>query len=163
MSFFETMAVVQAVILFLGLGGTAYSLHRQHIENKRISTLNLIIHQRSDDKLNEAIDIVGKLARQKKDFSDLSENFKDLESENSRAILRVLNFREFVSVGINQGIIDEKAYKQAYYSVMLRDWKYLRNTIYAIRDCQTGSKTSFQDFEKLITRWEKKPLKKCVK
>lgn len=60
------MTVIQPVILFLGLGGgTAYTLHKQHIENKHISTLNLIIYYRSDDKLNSVIDMVGKLVRHK--------------------------------------------------------------------------------------------------
>ena len=63
--FLEVMAVIQAVILFFYLGGSVYTLHKQHIENKHISTLNLIIYQRSNDKLNSVIDIVGKLARHK--------------------------------------------------------------------------------------------------
>ena len=49
----------------------------------------------------------------------------DLESSESKDIIEVLNFREFVSVGINTGIIDEKVYKRAYCSVMIRDWKLL--------------------------------------
>ena len=125
-----------------------------------MATMQLIIHQRSDERLNDAVDLMGKLARAQKDFSDLSIYFHDLESIESRAIINVLNFREFVSVGINSGILDEETYKRSYYSLMLRDWKNLRKTIEAIRTSRNGSPTNFQEFEKLVYRWEQKPIRK---
>lgn len=153
------MAALQAVILFLGLGATFLTLRAQKADSKNMATLNLIIHQRGDDQLNEAIAKMNRLLDEKTEFADLSHFFDDPYSEECRAILKVLNFREFVAVGINQGIIDEKTYKQAFYTIVVNDWHNLENTIKAIRKCKKGKPTLFQDFEKLAKRWEKHPLK----
>lgn len=156
------LTVIQTVILFVGLAATFFTLHRHHKDSKALATINLIIHQRSNDKLNKAIDLMSKLANKKTDFSDLSEYFKNKDSEECNALRTVLNFREFVAVGINNDSIDEHIYKDAYYSTVLRDWKYLKNTIYAIRESSTGFSTAFQEFEKLVLRWQKHPLKKKI-
>ena len=158
LNFSDIMTAIQAVILFLGLGATVFTLFLQNKANKRLATLNLIIHQRSDEKLNNAIDLVFKLATESTDFDDLSKYLINKDSEERNAILKVLNYREFVAVGINSGIIDEKAYKQAYYSVTIRDWNILQKTIISIRN-NRKSQTLFQDFEFLVRKWKKKPLK----
>lgn len=143
--------MIQEIILALGLGATVFTLVFNHKENKRQSTLDLIIHQRSNDKLNNAVNHVVSLAR---NLNNNSNSIKD--------IIEVLNFREFVSVGINTGIIDEKVYKRAYCSVMIRDWKLLKSTIFSIREKQ-NKQTLFQDFEILAKRWEKSPLKEKIR
>ena len=56
-------------------------------------------------------------------FSDLSKHLENFDSAERQAILMVLNYREFVAVGINTGVIDEETYKRAYYNLMLRDWQ----------------------------------------
>ena len=85
-----------------------------------------------------------------------------LKPIRAKDIIEVLNFREFVSVGINTGIIGEKVYKRAYCSVMIRDWKLLKSTIFSIREKQ-NKQTLFQDFEILAKRWEKSPLKEKIR
>ena len=100
--------MIQEIILALGLGATVFTLVFNHKENKRQSTLDLIIHQRSNDKLNNAVNHVVSLARNLNNNSnsikDLVSFMADLESSESKDIIEVLNFREFVSVGINTGI-----------------------------------------------------------
>ena len=158
--------MIQEIILALGLGATVFTLVFNHKENKRQSTLDLIIHQRSNDKLNNAVNHVVSLARNLNNNSnsikDLVRFMADLESSESKDIIEVLNFREFVSVGINTGIIGEKVYKRAYCSVMIRDWKLLKSTIFSIREKQ-NKQTLFQDFEILAKRWEKSPLKEKIR
>lgn len=158
--------MIQEIILALGLGATVFTLVFNHKENKRQSTLDLIIHQRSNDKLNNAVNHVVSLARNLNNNSnsikDLVSFMADLESSESKDIIEVLNFKEFVSVGINTGIIDEKVYKRAYCSVMIRDWKLLKSTIFSIREKQ-NKQTLFQDFEILAKRWEKSPLKEKIR
>ena len=148
--------MIQEIILALGLGATVFTLVFNHKENKRQSTLDLIIHQRSNDKLNNAVN------NNSNSIKDLVSFMADLESSESKDIIEVLNFREFVSVGINTGIIDEKVYKRAYCSVMIRDWKLLKSTIFSIREKQ-NKQTLFQDFEILAKRWEKSPLKEKIR
>lgn len=124
-----------------------------------MSTIDLILRQRANNDLNQAIDMVYKLV-QGQDFPNLHEYLdKDKHPNERKAILTLLNYREFVAVGINTGIIDEEIYKRSYYNIVLRDWKLMQKTIETIRNSSKGSPTNFQDFEMLVKRWEKKPLK----
>ena len=107
MTFQDMMAAVQAVILFLGLGATVYTLRFNRKDSMRRSTLDLIIHQRSDEDLNKAMSKVNDLISEKGVYEDLSSYFQNRHSEEAQAILKVLNFREFVAVGINLRVIDE--------------------------------------------------------
>ena len=157
-TFQDYISIVNAVILFLGLGFTALTIWNNRKDNKRTATLELILHQRSNKDLNRAIDLMAKLAREQSEFADLSKYLENKESKERNAIIMVLNYREFVSVGINTGVIDEKTYKRAYYNLMLRDWQYLENTVNAIRKSPLGQATNFQDFEKLVKRWKENPL-----
>lgn len=162
-TFQDYMTAVQAVILFLGLGLTVWTLRSQKKDAKNLATLNLIIHQRNDSKFNDASNLLTELIKNKNTYSDLSSYLNDSKSKEAEAILTVLNFREFVSVGINNGIIDEKTYKNAFCSVFVRDWNNLENTIKALRKSNNNKNTLFQDFEVLAKKWIKQPLKVKVK
>lgn len=158
----EIILIVQAVILFLGLGITALTIWSNRQDNRKQATLQLILHQRANKELNQAIDLMAKLAREQQkqnEFADLSSFLDKFETPEREAILMVLNYREFVAVGINTGVIHEEIYKRAYYNLMLRDWRYLANTVNAIRNSPTGKPTNFKDFEMLAKRWQKKKLK----
>lgn len=158
----QIILIIQAVILFLGLGITALTIWSNRQDNRKQATLQLILHQRSNKELNSAIDLMAKLAREKKkqnEFSDLSSYLENFDSPEREAILMVLNYREFVAVGINTGVIHEETYKRAYYNLMLRDWQYLANTVNSVRNSPNGKSTNFKDFELLAKRWKKKPLK----
>lgn len=163
----DYLLILQSVILTLGLGITVFSIKCSRNDNKNMSTVDLILRQRFNDDLNHAIEIVSDLVKktEKEDeFPSLLKYFnKDDYPEERKAILTLLNFREFVAVGINTGIINEEIYRRSYNNIMLRDWNYLQNTIYAIRTSKKGQSTNFQDFEMLVDRWKKKPLKKLKK
>lgn len=156
----DWLLILQAVILFSGLGFTALSIRNTRQDNRRRATVDLILHQRNNQELNEAIECVSNLA-QGDDFPSLHHYLdKQKHPVERKAILTVLNYREFVSVGINTGIIDEEIYKRSYYNIVLRDWKLLNKTIESIRNSPKGQKTNFQDFEKPACRWEDNPLRK---
>ena len=155
----QAILVAQALILFIGLGLTLWSIRNNRLDNKRQSTVDLILHQRSNRELNDAVDLVAVLV-EKHEFPDLSPYLDKVKFPSERkAILDVLNYREFVAVGINTEIIDEEIYKRAFYNIVVRDWKNLEKTIHSIRCSAKGSTTNFQDFEALIRKWEAKPLK----
>lgn len=159
-TFAEWILIIQAVILFFGLGFTALSIRNSRQDNRRRATVDLILHQRNNKELNQALECISDLVKAE-DFPSLHQYLdKDKYPNERKSILDVLNYREFVSVGINTGIIDEEIYKRSYYNIVLRDWKHLNKTIDAIRDSSKGHKTNFQEFEKLARRWERKPLKK---
>lgn len=157
----EWLLIVQAVILCFGLGFTALSIRNTRQDNRRRATVDLILHQRNNQELNNAIECVSNLV-QGDDFPSLHTYLdKQKHPLERKAILAVLNYREFVAVGINTGIIDEEIYKRSYYNIILRDWKLLNKTIESIRNSPKGHKTNFQDFEILVCRWEANPLNKA--
>ena len=161
----ENIAVIEAAILLIGVFLTIRTLKAHKQESKNLATLNLIIHQRSDEKFNKSLDLLTDLIKKQQGnaYMDLSSYLlADKKSEEAKAIFEVLNFREFVAVGINSGIIDEKTYKRAYCSVFVRDWENLKHTVEAVRK-DLGKDTMFQDFEKLATKWKNKPLKNINK
>lgn len=156
----QLILFAQALILIVGLGLTSWSIRNNRLDNKRRATVDLILHQRSNQSLNDAVDLVAELVGQE-EFPDLSKYLnKKTYPKERKAILDVLNYREFVAVGINTDIIDEEIYKRAFYNIIIRDWKNLDKTIHSIRCSSKGSKTNFQDFECLVKRWEHEPL--CI-
>lgn len=158
----EITALIQTVFVVIGVILTFITLFNSRADSRKRATLELILHQRSDKQLTWATkrmsELVQKMKTEGGEYANLSQ-YLNKPSEERRAIATVLNHREFVSVGINTGIIDEKTYKQAYYSMFVRDWKYLENTVNALRSASSENKTNFQDFEYLAKRWIKKPLK----
>ena len=158
----DGLLIAQAVILFIGLGFTALSVWNTKRDNRRMATVDLILRQRENKTLNDAVYIITSLVKGN-DFPCLHQYLDKEKHPNERkAILDLLNYREFVAVGINIGIIDEEIYKRSYYNIILRDWKWMRQTVESIRNSEKGHSTNFQDFEKLVKRWQKHPLKKNI-
>lgn len=81
-----------------------------------------------------------------------------LGSEESDAILKILNHYEFIASGIREGAFDEKIYKRMQYGLVTRDWESLNGYIADLRKAR-AHKTLFQEFEWLGKRWKKKSLK----
>ncbi|MRN38955.1 DUF4760 domain-containing protein [Neisseria sp. N95_16] len=155
----DWLLIIQAVILFLGLGFTALSIRNNKNDNRRMATVDLILRQRFNEELNKSVETVYNLIQG--DFPSLHQYLdKKQYPEERKAILTLLNYREFVAVGINTGVIDEKIYKRSFCNIIIRDWKMLCQTIEAIRNSEKGHATNFQDFEKLAKRWKRKTLKK---
>lgn len=154
MNFQNLMTALQTVILLLGLGAAVWTLFRQKADTKAMATLNIILHQRDEQGLRNAALLVAKLSKQKK---GLIPYLHQPYSREKNAILKLLNFRETVAVGINRGILNEDIYKQAFFSMVLHDWITLKDVVAELRK-QHGSITLFQDFERLANRWEKHPL-----
>lgn len=157
----DILIVIQTIFIIIGVMLTVLTLFSTKKDHKRRATLDLILSQRADKQLHWATKLMSQLVNKQKneEYSDLSDYLK-VDGPERKAISTVLNHREFVSVGINKGIIDEEIYKQAYYTMFVRDWKYLKNTINTIRNKDEKNKTFFQDFEKLAKKWSKKSLDK---
>jgi len=66
----------------------------------------------------------------------------------------VLNHWEYVSVGIQSGIYDEKMLKNASYNTVVSLFKYARPFIEAVRE-NNGRPTLYQEMQWLAERWEK--------
>ena len=83
---------------------------------------------------------------------------KEEHQGDRKHILKVLNQREFVSAGVLGGALHEKMYKDFQYSMLLRDWDNLSGFILELRRVRSAP-TAFQEFETLVKKWKKRPLK----
>lgn len=120
------------------------------------ATIDLIIHQKADKELLDAVDKVYQMHRDKVQFSAYANKH---ESDECQCILRVLNNHEFIALGIRQKAFDEKIYKLMQYSNVMKVWNASRGIIHELRQSQ-GKDTLFQEFEWLAARWDKNPIKK---
>lgn len=151
MTFQNLMTALQTVIFLFGLVAAIWTLFRQKTDTKAMATLNMILYQRDEQGLRNAALLVEKLSKQKK---GLLPYLYQPYSREKHAILKLLNFRETVAVGINRGILNEDLYKQAFFSMVLHDWITLKDVVDELRK-QHGSITLFQNFERLAKRWKK--------
>lgn len=149
LSLIQTVAVCAAAIF------AALSIRSNTKNARQKATIDLILTQNQDIALQNAITLVNRLARQN---LPLVEHYK-IDEDFRASILKVLNAREFVAVGIRENIFDEQAYKRCQCSNFTRDWERLECVIKHIRE-QARKETIFQDFEHLGRKWKQHPLEK---
>lgn len=123
---------------------------------KRRATIDHIIFQKSNKELLTAIHSVYQLHENK---TQLSSFIGKSETDEFKAILSVLNNHEFVALGIRRKAFEEAIYKELQYSNFLKVHQSSAGFIAELRK-NSGTQTLFQEFEWLIKRWEKCPLKK---
>lgn len=129
--------------------------HNEKIARQR-ATIDLLLTQRTDDRLIDAKTAVGRIHKNGGDFISLAS--QDRTTDESRGhILAILNNYEFISLGIREGALDESIYKRAVYSQAVRDWRAMKAFIMELRR-QNQIDTLFQEFEVLARRWEQKTL-----
>jgi hypothetical protein len=144
---------IQTGAVFLSAVAAIYIIYHNGKLAKRRALIDLIIQQKSDEKLIEATREVYALSKAGNHISQL------VDSDKEPTILRVLNNQEFIAVGIRKGAFDESVYKEIQCSNVLKLWTATSGFIQEIRKID-GKNTIFQDFEHLAKRWEKNPIKK---
>lgn len=144
---------IQTGAVFLSAVAAIYIIYHNGKLAKRRALIDLIIQQKSDEKLIEATREVYALSKAGNHISQL------VDSEKEPTILRVLNNQEFIAVGIRTGAFDEDVYKEIQCSNVLKLWTATSGFIQEVRKID-GKNTLFQDFERLAKRWEKNPIKK---
>lgn len=122
------------------------------------ATVDLVLHQKSDIHLIDALSIVYEMSRKNVSFTD---HLPNLQSPEGKAIRLVLNSNEFVALGIRRKAFDESLYKEMQCTNFMKVWMACRGLIYEIRK-QENKETIFQEVEWLAKRWERKPIKKII-
>ncbi|HGI8256062.1 TPA: DUF4760 domain-containing protein [Neisseria meningitidis] len=150
--------IATPILTVIGVFVAAYGIMRNTENAKKRATINMIMAERNNAALQEAITIVNGLA--KTDGCILATYTSDTpdKKKDREAILTVLNQREFVCAGVLGGALHEKMYKDFEYSMLLRDWDNLSSFIFEIRRIRSAP-TAFQEFEAVARKWKKKPLK----
>ncbi|MCY4228726.1 MAG: DUF4760 domain-containing protein [Gammaproteobacteria bacterium] len=91
----------------------------------------------------------------KDDWADLATSWSqnklsDEQLEEIQPILKFLNRREFVSICILNGSIHPSTYVEFWDITLVREWKYAKPFIKALRSTEKGDGSLFQKYEQLI-------------
>jgi hypothetical protein len=117
------------------------TIHHNGVLAKKRALIDLILHQKSDDKLLDATQFVYKYQADGKHLSSLV----GADSPDRRSVLLVLNNQEFIAAGIRMGAFDEETYKQMQCSNVLKLWAASNGFIQELRKIDNRT-TIFQDF-----------------
>lgn len=121
---------------------TADAILKMQHDSRRVDSLKRIRELHENDECN--IRSYGKIDR--RDSTELAD------------ILYVLNYYEFVAVGICEGIFDDKMWKRANYSTVDKLWERVFGLVAELRMTR-NQETMYQELEELVTRWRRNPLK----
>lgn len=146
------------ILTAIGVFVAAYGVWRNTDNAKKRATIDMIMAERNNIDLQNAIKRVNELAKQEGCiFSTYCSDDEKHQSDRSD-ILKVLNHREFVAAGVLGGALHEQIYKSFQYSILKRDWDNLGGFVIELRRLKKAP-TVFQEFETLVRKWKKKPLK----
>lgn len=162
-NFSQWVQLLSPIATVIGVIIAACSIYKNTQNAKKRGTIDMIVAENNNSELQKAISRVNQLAKDDKDCifaAYISEDEK--LAEDRAAILKVLNHREFMSVAILGGALDEKIYKSFQYSMHMRDWNNLSGFVNELRK-KKQIDTIFQEFECLSQKWKEKPLKEKKK
>ncbi len=141
-------------------------LHNDKMSRRR-ATIDLILSKNQDKDLKDSDEAVSKLTKQKLEelaiklkasaFDGINDPNEEEKSQIS-AILRVLNWYEFIATGIREGAFDYKIYHRNRHTLTVRDWDKLEPFVNQLRLNQ-GKDTFFKEFSWLASSFKKYPLK----
>ncbi|MED6317084.1 MULTISPECIES: DUF4760 domain-containing protein [Psychrobacter] len=116
--------------------------------------------------------VIGKYVKINKSFLKNGKKIKnDIEEEKRKRdsiiledeklkddIHYVLNYYEFISLGIREGAFEENLFKNLHYSSFMKLWKFSQPLIIQIRTL-SNKDTIYQEIEWLATKWKREPIK----
>lgn len=159
----QWVQLISPIATAVGVIIAAYNIYKNTQNAKKRGTIDMIVAENNNSELQKAISRVNQLAKDDKNciFAVYISEDEKL-AEDRAAILKVLNHREFMSVAILGGALDEKIYKSFQYSMHMRDWNNLSGFVNELRK-KKQIDTIFQEFECLSQKWKEKPLKEKKK
>lgn len=146
---------IQTGALLISALGAVYVIKSNGKHARIRATIDLMLHQKHDQTLVEAREVVVDLHRNGE--RNLSRYLDDPLSTECKAIQATLNNYEFIASGVREGAFDETIYKRTRYHIVMKDWNAFKGVIAEIRNLH--GQTRYQEFEWLCCRWEEKPLK----
>ncbi|EKN4111982.1 DUF4760 domain-containing protein [Yersinia enterocolitica] len=131
---------------------------------KKMQTAIFLFESRKDQEYIQGLHVIRKVHDSGKSFRSYVIPMKGMEltkeeKEERLKIQYILNFYERVAVSIKNGIFSEIMIKEVSYSTVVQNYGIAEPFIHAIREKQQ-LQTLYQEYEWLVTRWKKCPLKK---
>jgi hypothetical protein len=138
----------------IALATVVYTLRN----SRKRATIDLVLHQSTNQALIDAKKKVGELHKRRAQMATYADDGQ-VDSDETKCILRLLNNYEFIASGIRDGAFDERIYKRMQHGVLVRDWNSLKPFIEQLRVSRDHD-TLFQEFQWLGQRWKDNPLSK---
>ena len=148
---------IQTGALLVSATAAVWVIRASDRSQQRRATIELVIHQKLDDKLRNAKAYVAAL--HEKQEGNWAKYLEQPHSDEISHLMTVLNNYEFIASGIHQDALDGRLFKSMQYSVVVRDWAALKPLVMELRR-KWERDTLFQEFEELAAKWKGLPLKK---
>lgn len=144
---------------FIAIGTIVYNVKTA----KKTQTANFLFESRTDNEYRESLHTLRKAHDSGKSFRSYvypagGGDVPEADMEERRKFQYILNFYERVAVSIQEGIYNEDMIKRSSFTTVIETWDTAEPFIKAIRE-KINSQTTYQEFEWLVKRWKKKPLK----
>mgnify|MGYP000545151292 CR=1 FL=1 len=163
--------ILRNVLLILGLGVAISSVWMSKVIARRKQTADLLFGSRIDAQLSEGMEIIRQLHNDpngniRAAFADKKAMPADEEAaqkyteqkKKSTLINYVLNHWERISIGIDEGIYDERMLRYASNTSVINLYTQSLPYIEAVRE-RSRVPTYYVDIERLALRWKSMPLK----
>lgn len=163
--------LLRNVLLILGLMVAVISVWTSKVIARRKQTADLMFASRSDLQLRDGYDVIRQLHNdpngniraafpaQKAMPDDVKEAERYTEQKKrSVQINYVLNHWERVSIGIDEGIYDERMLRYSHNTSVINIYTQALPYIEVVRE-RTRVPTYYVDIERLALRWKTMPLK----
>lgn len=158
------LSLIGSGVVLLGVLVAIATIIYNVLTAKKTQTANFLFESRQDAQYLESLHVLKQANRSGKSFRSYvfpcnGVTITDEEMIERRKFQYILNFYERVAVSIREGIYNEEMIKRTSYSTVIETFDIAEPLIKAIRE-HIKSDTTYQEFEWLVKRWKKKPLKK---
>ncbi|HCL5623485.1 TPA: DUF4760 domain-containing protein [Kluyvera ascorbata] len=160
----NTLSIISSAVVFLGVVAAIVTIIYNVRTAKKTQTANFLFESRQDAQYLESLHVLKQVHRSGKSFRAYvfpcnGGAITEDEMVERRKFQYILNFYERVAVSIREGIYNEEMIKRTSYSTVIETFDIAEPLIKAIRE-HINSETTYQEFEWLVKRWKKNPLKK---
>jgi hypothetical protein len=163
--------ILRNVLLILGLGVAISSVWMSKVIARRKQTADLLFGSRIDTQLSEGLEVIRQLHNDpngniraafpdKKAMPSNEEEANKYTEQKKKSVLisYVLNHWERISIGIDEGIYDERMLRYASNTSVINLYTQSLPYIEAVRE-RSRVPTYYVDIERLALRWKSMPLK----
>lgn len=157
--YISTSSSSNTVILLLGtltaILGWLFSTRSQVISNRRNHSMQLLIESRLSERYMQSVNAISNIANEYRYLNPnkdklVIEYYNALSIEQKNSILYMLNYCEFVSVGIRFGDLDEQLMLNTFGSMLKTNYEFSQ---VVIEHKQQEKKSHFEHVTALYKRW----------
>lgn len=156
---------VQSFAIILTALFAAWAVYSSRQLTQRKNSADVIFNSKNDEKLRAGIKVICKL-NNNPDI-EISKYAYDLTNDthmqdDATAINYVLNYYEYVAVGVKERIYDEAILKKSSYTTLVHMYEFCEPYIKNIRR-QNQRPTVWCEFEALAKKWQNSPIHPPIK